>query len=113
MNAVHAGGAGAFGIMPAIIDEDAVLRRYFRALTQRLKNPRVRLCHAHSARNNRWVEVRIQPPALIDRGVLIREVGPTGYLRVCAGTPRQTDAFRTALLDVLPTAPRLVLEEDQ
>ena len=51
--------------------------------------------------------------ALLDRGVLIREVGPTGYLRVCAGTPRQTDAFRTALLDVLPTAPRLVLEEDQ
>ena len=51
--------------------------------------------------------------ALLDRGVLIREVGPAGYLRVCAGTPRQTDVFRSALLDVLPTAPRLVPEEDQ
>ncbi|WCC80844.1 histidinol-phosphate transaminase [Cutibacterium equinum] len=50
--------------------------------------------------------------ALLDHGVLVREVGPTGYLRVCAGTPRQTDAFRAALLDVLPTARRLETEED-
>lgn len=50
--------------------------------------------------------------ALLDHGVLVREVGPTGYLRVCAGTPRETDAFRAALLDVLPTARRLDPEED-
>ena len=38
---------------------------------------------------------------LLDRGVLIREVGPTGYLRVCAGTPDEMAAFRAALDDVL------------
>lgn len=51
--------------------------------------------------------------ALLERGVLVREVGPTGYLRVCAGTPREMDAFRTALLDVLttPAARRLDPQE--
>lgn len=41
---------------------------------------------------------------LLDRGVLVREVGPEGYLRVCAGTPEQTDAFQDALLEVLASA---------
>jgi len=35
--------------------------------------------------------------ALVDRGVLIREVGPPGWLRVTIGTPREMEAFRTAL----------------
>ncbi len=38
---------------------------------------------------------------LLDRGVLIREVGPPGWLRVTVGTPREMDAFRTALETVL------------
>lgn len=33
-------------------------------------------------------------------GVLIREVGPEGYLRVCAGTPAEVDAFERAVLEV-------------
>ena len=41
---------------------------------------------------------------LLDHGVLIREVGPEGWLRVSAGTPEEMAAFRTALLEVLPTA---------
>jgi histidinol-phosphate aminotransferase len=45
--------------------------------------------------------------ALLDRGVLIREVGPAGWLRVSAGTPADMAAFRTALDAVLPTAERL------
>ncbi len=44
---------------------------------------------------------------LLDRGVLIREVGPEGWLRVSAGTPAEMDAFRTALLEVLPDCPLL------
>lgn len=40
---------------------------------------------------------------LVDRGVLIRQVGPDGYLRVSAGTPEQMQAFRTALTEVLAT----------
>jgi histidinol-phosphate aminotransferase len=39
---------------------------------------------------------------LLDRGVLIREVGPDGWLRVSAGTPEEMRAFKTALLEVLP-----------
>lgn len=34
---------------------------------------------------------------LLDRGVLVRETGPDGYLRVSAGTPEQMTAFRAAL----------------
>jgi histidinol-phosphate aminotransferase len=35
---------------------------------------------------------------LLDRGVLIRDVGLPGWLRVTAGTPAETDAFLEALL---------------
>jgi histidinol-phosphate aminotransferase len=39
---------------------------------------------------------------LLDRGVLIRETGPDGWLRVSIGTPEEMAAFRTALTEVLP-----------
>ena len=35
--------------------------------------------------------------ALLDRGVLVRDVGLPGWLRVTAGTPSETDAFLEAL----------------
>jgi histidinol-phosphate aminotransferase len=37
--------------------------------------------------------------ALVDRGVLIREVGPDGWLRVTVGTPSEMNAFKQALLE--------------
>ena len=37
---------------------------------------------------------------LLDRGVLIRETGPNGWLRVSIGTPQEMAAFRTALEEV-------------
>jgi len=37
---------------------------------------------------------------LVDRGVLIRETGPDGWLRVSVGTPGEMAAFRTALTEV-------------
>lgn len=37
---------------------------------------------------------------LLDRGVLIRETGPAGHLRVSAGTPDQMAAFRDALTEI-------------
>ncbi len=37
---------------------------------------------------------------LLDRGVLIRETGPEGWLRVSVGTPEEMAAFRAALVDV-------------
>lgn len=38
---------------------------------------------------------------LLDRGVLIRETGPDGFLRVSAGTPAEMAAFRAALSEIL------------
>jgi histidinol-phosphate aminotransferase len=37
---------------------------------------------------------------LLDRGVLIREVGPPEWLRVSVGTPEEMAAFRTALKEL-------------
>jgi histidinol-phosphate aminotransferase len=37
---------------------------------------------------------------LLDRGVLIRETGPDGWLRVSVGTPQETAAFKDALVEV-------------
>jgi histidinol-phosphate aminotransferase len=41
--------------------------------------------------------------ALLGRGVLIRETGPEGWLRVSAGTPAEMQAFKEALAAVLET----------
>ena len=38
---------------------------------------------------------------LLDRGVLIRETGPEGWLRVSIGTPEEMTTFKTALEEVL------------
>jgi histidinol-phosphate aminotransferase len=38
---------------------------------------------------------------LLDRGVLIRNTGPEGWLRVTVGTPEETAAFKAALTEVL------------
>ncbi|MEV1204717.1 aminotransferase class I/II-fold pyridoxal phosphate-dependent enzyme, partial [Microbispora rosea] len=38
---------------------------------------------------------------LLERGVLIRETGPAGWLRVSIGTPEEMAAFRAALEGVL------------
>ena len=37
---------------------------------------------------------------LLDRGVLVREVGPDGWLRVSIGTPDEMKSFRMALTEV-------------
>ena len=38
---------------------------------------------------------------LLDRGVLIRETGPDGWLRVSIGTPEEMTAFKDALTEVM------------
>jgi histidinol-phosphate aminotransferase len=42
---------------------------------------------------------------LLDRGVLVREVGPPGWLRVSIGTPGEMAAFRAALTSALEEVP--------
>jgi histidinol-phosphate aminotransferase len=41
--------------------------------------------------------------ALLDAGVLVRDVGIPHYLRVTAGTPAETDAFLAAMAQVAPS----------
>jgi histidinol-phosphate aminotransferase len=50
----------------------------------------------------RFADSRAVWQALLDRGVLIRETGPPGWLRVSVGTPEQMTVFRDALSEVLP-----------
>ncbi|WP_454294500.1 histidinol-phosphate transaminase [Salana multivorans] len=38
---------------------------------------------------------------LLERGVLVRQTGPDGWLRVSVGTPEETAAFKAALVEVL------------
>ena len=40
---------------------------------------------------------------LVDRGVLIRETGPDGWLRVSIGTADEMAAFRSALTETMKT----------
>lgn len=42
---------------------------------------------------------------LLDRGVLIRETGPEGFLRASAGTPAEMAALKDALDDISSTMP--------
>jgi histidinol-phosphate aminotransferase len=39
---------------------------------------------------------------MVDQGVLVRDVGLPGWLRVTAGTPSETDAFLAAISQELP-----------
>ena len=48
----------------------------------------------------RFADTRAVWQALLDRGVLIREVGPDGWLRVTIGTPAEMAAFRDALAGI-------------
>jgi histidinol-phosphate aminotransferase len=41
--------------------------------------------------------------ALLDQGILIRDVGLAHYLRVTAGTPQETEAFLGAMRRLAPT----------
>jgi histidinol-phosphate aminotransferase len=46
------------------------------------------------------VDAAVTWQALLDRGVLVRDVGLAGWLRVTAGTPAENDAFLDAMRDI-------------
>lgn len=48
----------------------------------------------------RWADRHAAWQQLLDAGVLVRETGPEGYLRVSAGTPDEMEAFHAALAGV-------------
>ena len=52
------------------------------------------------------LDILVRPTAengrrVLDRGVLVRDVGLAGWLRVTAGTRAESDAFLTAMKEVL------------
>ena len=60
---------------------------------------------ANFALVGRWADRHLAWQQLLDQGVLVRETGPAGYLRVSAGTPQEMEAFYAALARV--DAPRM------
>jgi len=56
----------------------------------------------------RFVDRHAVWQGLLDQGVLVRETGPDGWLRVSAGTPDEMAAFRTAMQNVLSSHPELI-----
>jgi histidinol-phosphate aminotransferase len=53
----------------------------------------------------RFPDQRVTWRRLLDAGVLVRDVGLPGWLRVTAGTTEETDAFLTAVASESPAAP--------
>ena len=50
----------------------------------------------------RFADAHAAWQALLDRDVLVRDVGLPGWLRVTAGTPEESDAFLTAMGEIAP-----------
>ena len=50
---------------------------------------------------------------LLDRGILIRDIGITGHARVNAGTEDETEAFLTAIDEILADDPDLLADRPQ
>jgi histidinol-phosphate aminotransferase len=58
---------------------------------------------ANFALFGRFADRHVVWQGLVDRGVLIRETGPDGWLRVSIGTAEEMAAFKQALLDTIET----------
>ena len=58
---------------------------------------------ANFALFGRFADRHVVWQGLVDRGVLIRETGPDGWLRVSIGTAEEMAAFKKALLDTIET----------
>lgn len=50
---------------------------------------------------------------LLDRGVLIRDIGITGHARVNAGTEEETEAFLNAIDEILAESPEILADRPQ
>lgn len=51
--------------------------------------------------------------ALLDAGVLVRDVGIAGHLRITAGTPAETDTFLQALAEYVRARPEALVPADK
>jgi histidinol-phosphate aminotransferase len=87
---------------PGVVDALRIVRLpyHLSAVTQAVA--RVALAHAplNFVLVGRFVDRHATWTSLLERGVLVREVGPPEWLRVTVGTEDEIERFRTALLAV-------------
>ena len=80
-----------------------MLREQYQLIQQWLRNQGIQVIpsQANFCLFGRFADRHAVWADLLERGVLVRETGPSGYLRVSAGTPAEMAAFRDALSKVL------------
>ena len=80
-----------------------VLREQSQLIQQWLRNQGLQVLpsQANFCLFGRFTDRHAVWSALLERGVLVRETGPDGYLRVSAGTPAEMAVFRDSLTQVL------------
>lgn len=98
---------------PAMLDNVEELRHQIQELQVWLRGRRLDVVpsQANFCLFGRFADCHDVWQQLLDRGVLVRETGPAGYLRVSAGTPEEMAAFRDALDEVLAGAPERLEHE--
>ena len=98
---------------PAMLDNVEELRHQIQELQVWLRGRRLDVVpsQANFCLFGRFADRHDVWQQLLDRGVLVRETGPAGYLRVSAGTPEEMAAFRDALDEVLAGAPERLEHE--
>lgn len=99
----QAAALAALGHRDSLMSQIAVLRSERDALAEHLTS--IGLDVADSDANfvlfGRFEDRHAVWDSLVQRGVLIRETGPDGWLRVSVGTPEENARFRAALNEVL------------
>jgi histidinol-phosphate aminotransferase len=98
----QAAATAAVGQAPALLSTvDAVKRQRDRIVVElRAMGLTVADSDANFVLYGRFDDQTAVWRALLDQGVLVRDVGLAGWLRVTAGTPAETDAFLTAMRKV-------------
>jgi len=99
----QATAAAALGHADELLGRVADLRAERDRLVDWLRGERLQVAEsdANFVLFGRFADRHAVWQGLLDRGVLVRETGPDGWLRVSVGTPEEMAAFRAALTEVL------------
>ena len=98
----QAAASAALRHAPELLGYVADLREERDTLVEWLREQRLEVADsdANFVLFGRYADRHAVWQGLLDRGVLIRETGPDGWLRVSVGTPDEMTAFKQALTDV-------------
>lgn len=98
---------------PALMSQVATLRQQRDELTDWLTHAGLQVAEsdANFVLFGRFADRHAVFQGLLDQGVLIRETGPAGWLRISVGTPAEMSLFRDALAALLPEVEILTPDE--